>query len=546
MSLVRFAFSRDRFAFALVTLLVLAGAYVYAGFPSQEEPTLPVNSAVIQAQNPGLDATRMDELVTRPIERSLRELREAKNIITTTRSGSTHVRFEIHDGTPSYDLAWQRLREKMADLRGRLPAGTIGPIINDDFGRVAVATFAITAPGRDWRAFRYETERLRDRVTALPGVEGAALHGGVAERVRVSIDPALQAQLAPYMPELLRQLEQRNMAVSAGQITIGGVELVIDPRGAFSGVDAIADMAVNIAGGNAILSDIARVERVPVDPLEVAAFHNGERAIVLAVSMAPGRDVTTFTVDLRRHIAELAATLPKGYGVALITDQGAVTTDVIGDMTSNLVQTVIVILVVTIIALGWRGGLVVGMLVPITMLVSLLVLRAMSIDLNIVSTAAFIIALGILVDNGNVVVDETERLIREGAAPRDAAILAAEKLSKPLLVATAATLLAFLPPMFTDNIAAIYMQILTKVMLVTLAVSWVASITVAPLLAERMLSGSRRGSAAASGQDAMRGAAPARRCSRRARAGVKGIFGQANRQRIHALMIATTALIRQF
>lgn len=501
MSLVRLAFSRDRFAFALVTLLVLAGAYVYAGFSSQEEPTLPVNSAVIQAQNPGLDAPRMEELVTRPIERSLRELREAKNIITTTRSGSTHVRFEIHDGTPSYDLAWQRLREKMADLRGRLPAGTIGPIINDDFGRVAVATFAITAPGRDWRAFRYETERLRDRVAALPGVEGVALHGVVAERVRVSINPELQAQLAPHMPELLRQIEQRIMAVSAGHITIGGVELVIDPRGAFSGVDAIADMAVSIAGGHALLSDIARVERAPVDPLEVAAFHNGERAIVLAISMAPGRDVTTFTVDLRRHVDRFSAALPQGYSVVSITDQGAVTTDVIGDMTSNLVQTVVVILIVTIIALGWRGGLVVGMLVSVTMLISLLILRAMSIDLNIVSTAAFIIALGILVDNGNVVVDETERLISEGAAPRDAAIMAAEKLAKPLLVATTATLLTFLPPVFTDNILAIYMQNLTKVMLVTLAVSWVVSVTVAPLMAELMLSRSRVRAARPGGHD---------------------------------------------
>ncbi len=486
-ALVAFAFVRDRFVALLTVLLLAAGGYAYLGFPSQEEPTLPVNAVVIQAQNAGLDAARMEQLVTRPIERRLRELREAKNIISTTRAGLSLIRLEIQDATLSYDLAWQRVREKMADAKSDLPAGTTGPTVNDDFGRVAVATIALTAPSAPWRQFRSEVERLRDRLTAFPGVEGVTLHGLSPERIRIDIQPALQSQIAGSIPDIIRQIEQRNVAVAAGHVAIGRVELVVDPQGAFADLEAIANLAVTVPGAIARLGDFARIERVPVDPLQVAAFHNGERAIILAVSMQPGLDVTSFNKRLLTEVWKQGAQLPAGYRIAPVTDQGAVTADVIGDMTTNLLQTVAVILLVTVIALGWRGGMVVGLLVPITMLISLLLIRALGIELNIVTTAAYIIALGILVDNGNVVVDETERRIREGLLPREAALTAAGKLGAPLLVATAATAFAFLPPMFTSNIAATYMKILTIVMVVTLAVSWLVSVTVAPLMASTML-----------------------------------------------------------
>ena len=250
----------------------------------------------------------------------------------------------------------------------------------------------------------------------------------------------------------------------------------------------IADLRLGLVSGATVrLGDLSNVVRGPIEPLETAAFHNGERAVVLAVSMTAGRNVVAFTDDLRGRLAQFEALLPVGFSLALITDQGAVTDHVIQGMVENLFLTVAVVLIVTVVALGFRGGAIVGAAVPVTMLAALIGLSVFNIELNIVSTAAFIIALGILVDNANVVVDEMARRSAAGEDLQQAAVESASKLAGPLLIATLTTILAFSPPLFTDNQAATYMKVLTAVMTITLVVSWVVAITAVPLIARSAL-----------------------------------------------------------
>jgi multidrug efflux pump subunit AcrB len=208
--------------------------------------------------------------------------------------------------------------------------------------------------------------------------------------------------------------------------------------------------------------------------------------VALAVSMEPGRDVIGFAEALRAQIPALGAGLPAGFALSLVTDQGAVVRTTIDGVLGNLWQTLAVVMLVTLAALGARAGPIVGLSLPVTILATLAVLRPLGVEMNQVTAAAFIIALGALVDNANVVVDDTVRRIGEGFDRAAAAREAGDRLATPLLVATLTTILAFAPPVFTDNLAVIYMQELTIVMAVTLAVSWLASITVIPLMAARL------------------------------------------------------------
>lgn len=484
MKLIELALQRDRFTLAATLLLLLGGLYLYPSFPAQEEPTIAVNEAAVRVLHPAFDPQRMDELIVRPIERALREMRETKNITSTIRPGFAQIRFQIQDGTPDYDMAWQRLRAKIADVRRDLPDGVIGPLVDDDFGRVAVATLAITAPGYDWRQIREQAFLLRDRLTALAGTERVGIHGLVAERVRIELKPTVVSRLGLSADAITSVLQQQNVILSGGRITVGSIEATLEPRGAFASLTDIDDLRLGLPSGSTVrLGDIASVVRGPVEPVETAAFYNGERAVVLAVSMTAGRDVVAFTEDLRRRLPQLEALLPVGFSVALVTDQGAVTDDLIRGMMENLLLTVAVVLIVTVAALGLRGGAIVGAAVPVTMLAALIGLRLFNIELNIVSTAAFIIALGILVDNANVVVDEIARRSALGEDLGQAAIASASKLAGPLLIATLTTILAFSPPIFTDNQAATYMKVLTTVMTITLVISWVVAITTVPLVA---------------------------------------------------------------
>ena len=483
-SLAGFAFAHDRLAIVVTLLFVLGGVWAWSTYPSKEEPTIPINQAVVQVMHPAYDTERMEALIVRPLERRLRELREAKTITSTIRPGTAEIRFEIHDHTPDYDLAWTRLRAKVADTAADLPEGTVGPFVNDDFGRVAVATIALTAPDYPLGVVREQVLALRDRLTAVPAVENVSVHGLVGERIEVRMRPAVLTQIGIAPDTLATALAQQNIALPGGRLRLDGVDIRLDPLGDFREAEDVETLRIGLPGiGTVRVGDIATVDRLPADPLETAAFLNGEPAVVLAVSMVEGRSVVAFMQDLRTRLETLERTLPAGFRLTLITDQGDIVDHVVGTMTGNLYQTIGVVLLVTIAALGLRAGAIVGAAVPLTMLTSIIVLRALGVELNQVSIAAFIISLGILVNNANVVVDDAQARIMAGEPPRSAALAAANTLATPLLIGTATTVLAFAPPLFTDNLTAIYMRTLTVVIAVTLFVSWLLALTAAPLAA---------------------------------------------------------------
>jgi multidrug efflux pump len=483
------AFARDRLVVALIAVLALGGLALLPDYPSQEDPVIPVNEAVVTAFNPGLDLAETEALLARPLERAARAMPESKSSTTTVRAGSVHLRFEIRDGTPDYDLAWERLRARLAGTAAELPAGTIGPHVDAEFGKVAVATLALTAPDYTNADMRREALALRDRLATLPGVERVTLHGLAPERVTVEVSPLALAQhgLSPSL--LATILAAENILLPGGRVTAEGITAMLDAGRGLRGLDDIAALRVTLpnGGGSIALGEIATVRRGPVEPLETAAFHDGRRAVVFGISMAGGLDVRGFTRDLRARLPAVEATLPAGFSLAVLTDQGEVVADKVSGMGRTLLETVAVVALVVVLALGLRGGLVVAASAPLTMLVSLVVLRAMGVELNSVSIAAFIIALGILVDNANVVADEAARRMALGEVPKAAARAAGRTMTLPLLVASLTCILAFAPPLFTANLSAIYMRVLTVVMAVTLLVSWALALTATPLLAARLV-----------------------------------------------------------
>lgn len=483
--LTDFAFARDRLVIALVALLAFGGLVLLPGYPSQEDPVIPVNEAMVSAFNPGLDLAETEALLARPLERAARAMPETKSMVATISAGAVQLRVEIRDGTPDYGLAWERLRARLAGTVAELPAGTVGPMVDAEFGKVAVATLALTAPDYSNAEMRREALALRDRVATLPGVERVTLHGLAPERVTVEVSPLALARhgLSPSL--LATLLAAENIVLAGGRVTAKGIAATLDAGRGLRSLDDIAALRVTLphGGGSVALGEIATLRRGPVEPLETAAFHDGKRAVVLGVSMTDGRDVRGFTRDLRATLPALEASLPAGFSLAVLTDQGEVVAEKVSGMGRTLLETVVVVALVVVLALGIRGGLVVVVSVPLTMLVSLVVLRAMGVELNSVSIAAFIIALGILVDNANVVADEAARRQATGETPEVAARAAGRAMSLPLLIASLTCILAFAPPLFTDNLSAIYMRVLTIVMAVTLLVSWALSLTVTPLLA---------------------------------------------------------------
>jgi multidrug efflux pump subunit AcrB len=235
------------------------------------------------------------------------------------------------------------------------------------------------------------------------------------------------------------------------------------------------------------LGDIAEVRVLPVDPPDSAAVYRGQDAVVLGVSMRPGQNVKAFGEALKTHLAALQQTLPAGFTLDYVTFQADVVEREMGKMNRVMVETIAIVMAVVVLFLGWRAGIIVGSIVPLTILATLLVMRALGIELHTVSMAAIIIALGLLVDNGIVIAEDIERRLAAGQARRGACLEAGRTLAVPLLTSSLVIIFAFSPFFFGDTPINEYLRPLVVVLTLSLLGSWLLCLTVTPLLCYHFL-----------------------------------------------------------
>jgi multidrug efflux pump subunit AcrB len=464
---------------------MLAGIGIALDFPSTEEPGITIRVATVVASLPGASAERMETLIARPIEERIRELPEVDDVATTVRPGFLFTYVVLYDRVDPDQLpsVWQRMRAKLDGLQGQLPDGTLGPIVDDEFGRVSVLTLGLT--GEDYSAgeLRGQARLLRDRLNDVPRVERVSLHGVRDEQVSIVLD--LPALLAAGLPPsaIAGALSERNIVAPAGQIEADGASLAVTVTGDARELDELALIPIALPNGGMIpLGRLAEIRREPVDPAQSAAFLNGQPGIVLAVSMDAGGNVLSFAETLREEIKVLSSTLPPGMQLVPITDQAKIVGDQLWKVSQVFVETTVIVLGVVVLFLGWRTGLIVGAIVPTTVLGTLLVMRLLGIELHLISIGAIIIALGLFVDNGIVVAEDMERRLANGEDRDAAAEAAGRTMFVPLLVSSFAIILTFMPLVLSQTDTGEYLRSLGIVVAVALLLSLVLAVTVTPLL----------------------------------------------------------------
>ncbi|MDH4762169.1 multidrug efflux pump [Pseudomonas oryzihabitans] len=488
MSLTAFALRRGRLVLCIALALLLGGIYAFLGFPSQEEPSVTVRDALVSVALPGLPSDRVEELLAKPLEDRLRELPELKTLVTTLRPGQAIIQLTARDEIKDLPALWQRVRNKVAEVAPGLPEGTQGPRVDDDFGRVAVASIAVTAPGFSPSELRREVEGLRRALYGLPGVDRIALYGLRDERVVLTLDATALARLGLSPQALLAQLRTRNELVSGGSLRAGERVLSLAISGELADPAALRAVPIRLGEGRAVpLAELAQVQVEPEQPVRSAAFYRGERALVLGIAMTPGRNVEAFGAALHDRLEELATTLPTGFALHRVTFQAEVVHHAMARMQHVLMETMVIVMAVVMLFLGWRLGLIVGAIVPLTVLATLLVIRALGIELQTVSIAALILALGLLVDNGIVIAEDIERRLRAGEERRAACAAAGRTLAIPLLTSSLVIILAFSPFFLGQTSTNEYLRSLAVVLALTLLGSWALSLTVTPLLCLRLV-----------------------------------------------------------
>lgn len=491
--LTRFGLERSRFTITIMAGLLAFGVALYPNFPKREDPVVVIRTAVVSALFPGMAPERIENLVAVPIERKVRELAEVKDIRTLATEGSLTVYVDLKDEVRNVGAAWQRLRDKMDDVKAELPEGTLGPFVNSDFGDVAVATIAITAEGFSYRELKDTAEDLRKKLYQVSGVSKVELLGVQDERVWLEIDTRKLASIGVQLNTLIKDLQAQNIILPSGNIDADGTRVLLETSGDFPNVRSIETMLTRVARTDSLvrLSDLVTVRRGYVSPKIKPVYFSRRPAVMLSVIMQPDQDVTQLGRRLRGAAHNYEATLPIGYAIDFATYQAEQVRVAVNSALSNVAQTFIVVAALVIVFLGLRAGLVAAMIVPFAVMFSVIGMRLLGIAIEQVSIAAIIIALGLLVDNGVVMVEDIMSRAGGGVSANEAALATGRQYALPLLVSSVTTVAAFLPLFLLSGASGEYAFSLAAVVGLTLAGSWIAALYILPALTVWLLARSR-------------------------------------------------------
>lgn len=484
--LTRFGITHSRFTILIMIGLIVQGLLLYAGFPKREDPAITIRTAVVQAQFAGMGPERVEQLIAIPLERRIREIGEVDDINTLVTTGTATIYVNLKENIPSAQLepVFQDLRNKMTDSKGDLPDGTSGPFVNSDYGDVTIASIAITGEGFSYREIKEMAEDLQQELYTLDGLSKVSLYGEQDERVWLELDSRKLASIGVQLNQVISDLQNQNVILPAGTLNADGTKILLETSGDLKSIEDVRLVLTKVDGvdGFVRLRDLLTVRRGYVDPLEKPVYYNGQPAIVVGVEMQDGQDIQSLGARLKEAVQRFEVRQPIGFSFSFATFQADKVTVSVNGALSNVAQTFLVVLLVMVVFLGFKSGFIIAAIVPFTVMFALIGMRLIGIELEQVSIAAVIISLGLLVDNGLVIVEDIQGQINRGVPSEEAALAAGTQFFTPLIVASITTVSAFLPMMILDGTSGEYAFSLGIVVALMLGGSWLTAMYILPAL----------------------------------------------------------------
>ncbi|MBC7805336.1 MAG: efflux RND transporter permease subunit, partial [Akkermansiaceae bacterium] len=494
-SLTRLAFRFKPVTYLLSALLMLVGVVGLFTMSRREDPDLQGRFGQIIALYPGATAAQVEELVAERIERTLREVDDIGVVESVSRPGVAVVGFEAADNmTGTLAKMMDDVRERVGDVRADLPGGVTAVSVNDRFTDTSALIVAVTKPGGTDREREALAKRLRERLRILPEVAEARLLGEQTETVTVALSSQKLAQLGGTVtPDTVANALARKNVLSGtgGSAQSGESRLSLAPTSEFRTESDLLSLVVGTSDTNfpVYLRDVATVTRGYADPATFRMRVSGEPAVAVTVTMRKGRNISALGEKAKAVVAELQKSVPSGTAFTVINDLPRSVEGRIEGFFHELYLAVGIIFGVMLLFMGWRSALLVGAILPISLVATFATMWVTGRDIQQMSVAALIIALALVVDNAIVVLDNIEeKMSEEGAGSREeAAIIGTEALTAPLITSNMVAILGFLPLAFLPGGVGDFVRDLGVVTSLSLAISVLINLTITPLLCARFL-----------------------------------------------------------
>ena len=481
MNIAKYSLDNPKVIYFFLTILMIGGVMAFDSLGKKEDSPFVIKSAVLMTRYPGASPQEVEQLITEPVEREIQSMRRVHKIKSDSYYGMSKISIELSPGTPPDEMPqmWDELRRKVLNIQPQLPQGASNISVSDDFGDVFGIYFGLmAAEGFTYRDLRDWGQRIKTELVTVDGVQKVALYGEQTEVVNVRISMSRLANSALNLNAVMQTIKSQNSLINTGEKRAGNIELKVLAEGTYKTLDDIRNQLVVTETGQQIrLGDIAVVEKGYMDPPSSLMRVNGKRAIGIGVSTDPKKDVVRTGELVRARLAQLLPLMPVGIEMVTLYPEDRIAREANNGFLLNLVESLAIVIFIILIVMGARAGVLIGSSLLFSIGGTLLVMQFMGVGLNRTSLAAFIIAMGMLVDNAIVVTDNAQVAIRRGISRREALIRGATIPQWGLLGATLIAIFSFLPLYLAPSAVAEIVKPLFVVLAVSLGLSWVLALT---------------------------------------------------------------------
>lgn len=485
-AIVRFFVDSWQFSLVVFVLLIALGFSAVMGIPKSEDPIAQFPIAVAIVVLPGADAEQMEKLVAIPLEQAFNRIEDVKEIKSFAGTGTATVNVEFRWGVDP-QRKYDELVRELNVVRPSLPAGIVEiRTLRANTANAAVVQMALvsdTAPMRQMESFARD---LRDQIERAPGVQESEIWGVPTSEVRVALDLDTMASQRLPPTAVADALQKEGADTPVGAVESGGRRFNVQATGAFDSLDEIRATPLRSAEGRALtVDDVADVSWANDEPRHITRF-NGKRAIFVTARGELGATVFDIKNGIYAGLDAFRETLPPEIKLETGFDQSLTVSHRLKNLGRDFVIAILLVLV-TLLPLGLRAAMVVMVSIPLSLAIGVLALQHLGYSMNQLSISGFVVALGLLVDDSIVVVENIARRLREGLSPRDAAIAGVKEIDIAVIGCTAALIFAFLPLLALPEGAGEFIRSFPVAVLCTIAASLIVSLTIIPFLAGRLL-----------------------------------------------------------
>lgn len=476
-----FAVNHPTSMLVLLAIIGILGMISYLGIPKESRPEIVIPIVAVSTTYPGVSPNDVETLVTRKIEEEINTIPEIKELTSTSVEGYSSVVAEFNTGM-NMEEALRKVREKVDRARPQLPSDVREPVVME-FNLSEIPIMQVNVSGEYGLVqLKDVAEDVKERLEQIPTISEVQISGGLEREVKVDVDLARLKHYGVTYNDIVEAIQTENVTVPGGVIDVGTIKYPVRVAGEFANTRLIEDLVVKTFNGSPVyVRDVADVDFGFQEQASYARL-DGHPVITLNIIKRSGENIIATADAVKATIAEMQPQFPPTTTVKITSDESKDIHEMVMSLENNIIAGLILVLVVLLFFLGFRNAGFVAISIPMSMLLSFIVLGALGITMNMIVLFSLILALGMLVDNAIVVVENIYRHMEEGYSNVDAAIRATGEVAIPVIASTITTLGAFLPLVFWPGIVGEFMGYLPKTLIVTLSSSLFVALVLVPVL----------------------------------------------------------------